>query len=981
MAVMKANLYAWALAIQAAAKQPDYDCILVPSEIADMAAKKHGEAVKIGTAVSKGEFEKLTMKQLQKLAQANSISVARTKKDFIKLLKPLEPDVDLESLKGTQLKALIKKHKIGALRSKEELIALLKQQVEKEAKEELTQQLVQQQIEAVKEKIASGLSELPALKPQNFQQALTKLDEMSQALSDAKKLLPEAEWTALKGQVEFAGESFVQSVKALSAGELKQIAKAAKLKHYQWASKDELIVLMTSTDKGKIEAVKAGIEAKWAKWAEKHGGKKGKVKPKQPPSKITTPTPKPAMPNELTAADDAWQKFLESELFKFQGRADIEGTHTKYFFLDKRGDKWLFKPAEEFRGYGDDVAYRIGRLIDPDAIEVRYIELDVPERGRLKGSIQKWRTDLKKEFDFRDTVVEKLSAAELEQLQREHVIDWLISNHDAHGKQFLRLKNGHIRGLDKSQLFKYLGDDKLSITYHPNHGWGEKEPFYNAVMRAWRDGTIDLDLQATYRYIRRVETITDEAYTELLKPYAKRRFRGQPLKLKQFYETALARKNNIRNDFEEFYTRLLRQRTGDRKVVFHFDLDIKELPADKAARKWKHIPEEAEALIDDARESGWQGKSLPVDIDDIEDQNVLLYTEKVKGKIRTVIRMKIRPEAERKLLSTLATSADDTLGQAAGSALADDLFYDDILTAVKSINHHIKQGDFNFNNQKISQVLNHRTTLLKLSKSRDSDLKAMARAYLKMLDEIDASVAAGGRKKIGAFDRFLKQEPVVKPSGDKIPAVKRTMLYGDQKQVQKGQIRVVKEDIEFGKYHQNFTSRGLEYRIDLADGVEGIYRPWIKENYYAHQGQLELRLTAECTPETADRLLSKLERLGIEASFASPDEAEILYLMKSAYILKDDATPAWKKLLRNLDTGKASPAERVKALRQYWSDRIGIEDVTRIPGYNPEGRYSIMSSAWKKKREAGYRHQLRFDLTDEQIKRELKDYGLHHSLT
>ncbi|NQT33620.1 phage head morphogenesis protein, partial [bacterium] len=364
---------------------------------------------------------------------------------------------------------------------------------------------------------------------------------------------------------------------------------------------------------------------------------------------------------------------MESEPFKYQGRADIEGAHTKYFFTDSKGDKWLFKPAEDFRAYGDEAAYRIGRLIDPDAIEVRYIDLDIPGQGKLKGSIQKWRTDLKKEFDFRDAVVEKLTAAELEQLQREHVIDWLISNHDAHGKQFLRLKNGHIRGLDKSQLFKYLGDDKLSITYHPNHGWGEKEPFYNAVMRAWREGTIDLDLQATYRYVRRVETITDDAYTELLKPYAERRFRKQPLKLKQFYETALTRKNNLRYDFEEFYTGLLRQRTGERKAVFHFDLDVKELPADKAARKWKHIPEDAEVMIEDARESGWQGKSLPVDIDDIEDQNVLLYTEQVKGKTRTVMRMKIRPDAEKKLLAHLSTGPGDTFGQAAGQALADDL--------------------------------------------------------------------------------------------------------------------------------------------------------------------------------------------------------------------------------------------------------------------------------------------------------------------
>lgn len=975
------------MAIQAAAKQPNYDCILVPSEIADMAAKKHGEAVKIGTAVSKGEFEKLTMKQLQKLAQANGISIARTKKDFIGLLKPLEPNVDLDALKGPQLKSLIKKYQIGALRSKEELIALLKEQAEKEVKEELAEQLVQQQLEAVKAKIASGLKEMPALKPHNFPQALTKLDEMSEALSEAKKLLPETEWTALKGQVEFAAESFAQSVKCLGVGDLKQIAKAAKLTHYQWASKDEMIVLMTSTDKGKIEAAKAGIEAKWAKWAEKYGKK---VKPAKPAPKPAVPKPtipkpsKPASPpSTFTKVDEAWDRYSKSNPFTFQGRADIEGAHTKYFYTDKKGDKWLFKPvSEEFRAHGDEAAYHIGRLIDPDVIEVRYIELDVPGQGRLKGSIQKWRTDLKKEFDFRDAVVEKLSATELEQLQREHVIDWLISNHDAHGKQFLRLKDGRVVGIDKGQLFKYLGDDKLSITYHPNHGFGEKEPFYNTVMRAWRDGKIDLDLQATYRYIRRVETITDEAYIELLKTYAEQRFKGQPLKMKQFYETALARKNNIRTDFEEFYTGLLRKRTGDRKAVFHFDVDVKALPTDKAAGKWRHIPEDAEALIEDARESGWQGKSLPVDVDDIEDQNILLYTEQVKGKTRTVMRMKIRPEAERKLLSTLATNEGDTIGQTAGQALADDLFYDDILSAVKSINHHIKSGDFNFSSQKIDHALKHRAALTRLTKSRDKDLRSMARAYLKMLDEIDASTAAGGKKKIGVFDRFLKQEPVVKPSGDKIPAVKRTILYGDQKQVERGQIRVVKEDIEFGKYHQNFTSRGLEYRIDLGDGIEGVYRPWIGENYYAHQGQLELRLSAECTPETADRLLSKLERLGIKASFATPEETEAMYLSKMAYILKEDTAPAWKKLLRSLDTGKASKTERVKSLRQYWSDRLGVEDVTKIPGYDPQGRYSIMSSAWKKtKKEAGYRHQFRFDLTDDQIKRELKDYGLYHSLT
>jgi len=46
-------------------------------------------------------------------------------------------------------------------------------------------------------------------------------------------------------------------------------------------------------------------------------------------------------------------------------------------------------------------------------------------------------------------------------------------------------------------------------------------------MRAWRDRKIEMDLQATYKYISRIESITDDAYIELLKPYAERRFSKQ----------------------------------------------------------------------------------------------------------------------------------------------------------------------------------------------------------------------------------------------------------------------------------------------------------------------------------------------------------------------------------------------------------------------------------------------------------------------
>jgi len=873
------QLYTWAIAIQAASKKKNFDCILVPSEIADMATKKHGEAVKVGTAVSQGDFDKLTIKQLQKLAQSNGIAIARTKKDFIHLLKHLEPNVDLESLKGVELKTFIKKHKIGALRSKDELISLLKKKLADNAVHEKAKQLAVKQAKVLKQKISLHLGQLPGLKPQEFKLALNHFEKISDSLKEAKSILPDVEWSALKQQYDYAKNFFSESVKVLKGKDLKNIAKQNKLHHYQWASKDDLITLMTSDNPIEIKIATENIENKWAKWAEKHGKKAKKTKPVSTPV-AAKPDKTPTHSANFTNSDAAWETFAKDKPFSFQGHADIEGAHTKYFFQDKKGDRWLFKPvSEEFRALGDEVAYRIGRLIDPDAIEVRFIELDVPGRGKMKGSIQKWRTDLAKEFDFRNVVVENLSANELEQIQREHVIDWLISNHDAHGKQFLRLKNGEIKGIDKGQLFKFMGDDRLSINYHPNRKHGEKEPLYNTIMRGWSDGKIEMDLQATYKYISSIESITDEVYMELLKPYAERRFSKQRLKLKQFYENALHRKNNLKRDFEEFYAGLLRKKTKDKKAVFRFDVDTKSSPAEKSKKGFKRIPEDAEVLISEAKESGWQGKSLPIDVDDIEDQNVLLYTETVKGKTRTVMRMKIRPDAEKKLLANLSTGPGDTIGQSTGHTLVDDMFFDDILAAVKSLNYHIDTGDYVFNKSTIDSALAHRSSLSKMLKKRDPDLKAMAKQYLKTLDHIEASVSVGGRKKIGSFNQYLKKQKPIKPSGEKIPTVKRTTVYGDQKTVRKGKIEVMDEDVTLRKLHSSFKAKGLEYRIDLGDGVEGIYRPWMKENYYAHRGQLEIRILSDCTPESAERLLEGLERLGVEATFSSAVDAEYMYLL------------------------------------------------------------------------------------------------------
>ncbi len=181
------------------------------------------------------------------------------------------------------------------------------------------------------------------------------------------------------------------------------------------------------------------------------------------------------------------------------------------------------------------------------------------------GSIQKWRTDLRDDFDFRNILPQDLTTIELEQIQREHVVDWLIANHDGHSKQFIRARDGRVYGIDKGQAFKFLGQDKLTLDYHPNGVCGEEEPFYNKVFRAAKEGKVRVDPTATLRYIQEVEKIADEDYLDLLRPYAEGRFAKDPAGLRHFYDQALERKHNLRRDFEGYYADVL----GDRG--FRFD--------------------------------------------------------------------------------------------------------------------------------------------------------------------------------------------------------------------------------------------------------------------------------------------------------------------------------------------------------------------------------------------------------------------------
>ena len=925
-----------------------------------------------------GGLHDLTVVELQEAAKAKGVSLNMTKKDVIDFLDELEPGVDHTGLQGASLIEAKKKHHIGPLKNKQQLVKAL----EKAAGEELAEKAKKEALEVAEKATinkAKQAVEQAAAKvvlpqsPAGYTDFLSAVKEAESALA-ASPGLPQEMLQGHAKELALKKKLFQDHVGSMKAGELKTLAKETQLKHWQWANKDELVTLFTETDPAKIEAAKAGIETKHAAWAEKHGGKKKAATPEPPkPAPAPKPIPKPAPPappvfskkgSEFDKADSAWLTKGKPGSFKPAGKAKVGGAHEKEFWTDEAGDRWLFKPVgkaeDEFIAHGEEAAYRIGRLIDPHAVEVRTIPLN----GRL-GSIQKWRTDLKEKFDFSGMDPADLTTLEIEQIQREHVIDWLISNHDGHAKQFLRGRDGKVYGIDKGQLFKYLGEDRLAVDYHPNAKHGEQEPFYNTLMRAAREGRVKVDPAAALNHIREVEKIADEDYLAILRPYAEGRFGKDESRKQAFYDTALARKRNLRRDFEGLYA----------DVLGRTDFRFEDLAA---AMPKKRLGPAEESILEEVRSLGWQGKVLPFDEDDIEDQNALVFVETLKGKQRTVVKMKVRPEAEGKLLEALRKAGIETAAARVGEPLPQDVFSEDILSAVKTINHHAQ--DKQYNQDKIKKAAEHLKALKRLTESDDPDERDMARTYIAWIERVREAAKSG--KPLGEqFDSYRrKQAPPVRKKKESPFTVRRTKVLNTRRELSNGELVVVDEATDNTSLFRGRSMKaGEQYEIDFGGGARAVYRPWSDKNLYAQQGEFELVLPDRPDAGSLERAMEHLDSLGIRAVAATPQDSELLYLHKQAYLAKADREPEYKRLVEDLDRRAAGKEERVREMRGFWERRLGVGDVTRMPGYDPMGEYQAAFKA--PGRRAGYRHQYRFDISDEDMEKRMKGYGLYHRLT
>jgi len=263
-------------------------------DLIDLLKAKHQaaaqQAIVQGVAPPAAGYEQFTVKQLQEMAKSKGISLNMTKHDVVGLLDEIEPGVDHSGLKGKQLAAAKKKHGIGVLKNKKQLVKALDQHAGKQAAQKAAQAQQAAKVAEAKKAMAEKASAVQVPDDPADYASFLKAVKAAEDQVGQSGILPAETVEGFAKEVAVKKQVFAQKIAGMSSGEVKKLAQKVKIKHYQWASKGELATLLTETDPGKVKAAKDSIEAKWAKWTEKHAAKPKKPKPGPPaPAPVQPP--------------------------------------------------------------------------------------------------------------------------------------------------------------------------------------------------------------------------------------------------------------------------------------------------------------------------------------------------------------------------------------------------------------------------------------------------------------------------------------------------------------------------------------------------------------------------------------------------------------------------------------------------------------------------------------------------------------------
>lgn len=380
----------------------------------------------------------------------------------------------------------------------------------------------------------------------------------------------------------------------------------------------------------------------------------------------------------------------------------LGGMHSKQVWVDQHGNEWMSKafpsdPNGDYRVDVEHTANEIARLYGYNAPATRvmelegkhqYVQLLAPASGELGN--QSWSS-------MPETLVQDAMV--------EHVIDWVVSNHDSHHGNILKTPDGqHAYGIDKGQAGRFFGKDKLAEGYMPN-----PEPaWYDNVYKAIRTKQMskeqaDALRDTVLRRAAQVATRNEDRFMDLMLESQKNRvqFPSKYPNAQAWADAHNARRKAVFDDFAKLYKGLYEKAGydwGDKNTIDDY------LPK-KVADKFHVAP--SEDLVEAVKKNGTLGVPVFYKTGVFADDSMLVYkTKDAKGGDTLRANVTLLPDADQTLMTWLKSHTIEKIHTTSAPSVAVpsskhegmpllDSAYPALVDYAKTVNTHAADGEYN----------------------------------------------------------------------------------------------------------------------------------------------------------------------------------------------------------------------------------------------------------------------------------------------
>ncbi len=700
-----------------------------------------------------------------------------------------------------------------------------------------------------------------------------------------------------------------------------------------------------------------------------------------------------------------YAEMMKPKFSKVPGQNVSGGHHEAMVLIDQHGQKWVYKPRDQKDIFLADIEQASHDLAK--AWGFKTAKSFITDFDNRSGHVQQM---FDAEKDLSGVDVSTLNTSQLQDLAKEHLLDWALDNDDSWGANLLMLKNGSIVGIDKGRAFVGIG--------HWNGLSGDSSAHvhmplvYTSMYDAIASKKISQeDANAAYfaaiKQARKMEKLSDARMEEILEEGFKNRknwtIGGGPSNKEDAIKAAIARKNNLVNDMETLWGNVFKKAGYDKPeaptnvVTNQIDQDL-------------HLGI-TPAALEQAKENKSYGISVFMAGPEIEDANLHLFATKDKNGVEMLNgEMKIRESSSafKKVEKWLKDKAV-TIGNAYGFTPTpmkpvlpnEQDYYDKIIGGVKTISTHALDGQYNAD--KLNGMSWVKNTLQNYVNDYDSkmadevtqadlvkqykDPKAfleMAQTYLGYIAKAEKHKAEGTKSAPGEFSQYVwtppkEEEPEVAPNA---PEVKVELRSASSPKAVTNGIPKLEDDGSL-QHHYGYTTDGNPgsmYLVTLPTGETIEFRGNTTGTPAASKGLTRFTMPAGADEAASlERIRAQMAVMGLEMNDATEDDLELFYWRHLAGIMDDRAdskkvpeektasSSKYKKFqdAKPIETAKMSAQEELEAWKDAFANITSREQIDEFVGQGGHLPKFGKFHPGDPEKYSGLPYWERFDVTDD----------------